>query len=178
MWVSRMRCAAWKRSSTSHPRIWSQNILKQDEEVTVFGSWHSTLKVDSLCGFSEFWCYWENDPILTHDFKLRGSTTKSEKFGCWILVNFPTEFLWVVRPKVSWAAKWEISRRSGGSKNNFTRKSKRWKRRISTCIHVDRGFFGVSTMVAWSVLKLPFIHEWLYMCPPYPETAAAQAGPE
>ena len=149
-------------------------ILKQDEEVTVFGSWHSTLKVDSLCGFSDFWSYWEHDPILTHNFKLRGSTTKSESFGCWICPNFPTVFLWVVRPKVSWAAKWEISRRSGGSTNNVTRKSKRWNQEeLSTCIHIDRGFLGYQQMTHGvcfeenTKLKLPFIHEWLDMCPPY-----------
>ena len=184
MWVSRMRCAAWKRSSTSHQRDLESKHIETRRRSYSF--WIMTFNFESgqLCGFSDFWCYWENDPILTHNFKLRGSTTKSENFGCWILANFPTVFLWVVRPKVSWAAKWEISRRSGGSTNDFTQKSKRWNEEEYEHVYIDRGFLGYQQM--WhgvcfeenTKLKLPFIHEWLYMCPPYPETAAAQAGPE
>lgn len=43
MWVSRMRCAAWKRSSTSHPRIFRVKTYSNKTNKLQY----STLKVDS-----------------------------------------------------------------------------------------------------------------------------------
>lgn len=135
MWVSRMRCAA----STSHPRIWSQ-FTYWNKTKKLLSIWIMTFNFESgqLCGFSDFWCYWENDPILTHNFKLRGSTTKSEKFGCWICPNFPKVFLLGCKAKGKLSSKVGNISKVGWVHKQHHAKNKRWNEeqyQDVTCIH-------------------------------------------